>query len=70
MCGPDSQLNANSSKSQKAAQELARLAEEALGYCAGHFDPIALRLFIHAYWPRVSQLAHMIHDPQGGDDDA
>ncbi len=45
-----------------AAKDLARLVENQLGYAAGHVDPIALRLFIRAYWSRISVLAHVIHD--------
>jgi len=46
----------------KAARELARLMERQLGYAKGHIDPIALRLFIRAYWTRVSACAHIIHN--------
>lgn len=40
---------------------LARLMERHLGYPEGHIDNIALRLFIRAYWSRVSAYAHAIH---------
>lgn len=46
---------------KEAATELARLMERQLGYVDGHIDPIALRLFIRAYWSRVSSCAHTIH---------
>ena len=42
-----------------AAVELAKLMERRLDY---RIDPIALRLFIQAYWARVTVLAHTIHD--------
>jgi hypothetical protein len=45
-----------------AAPLLARLMERHLGYDVGHIDPVALRLFIRAYWSRVSAYAHSIHD--------
>lgn len=48
-----------------AAEYLARLMERQLGYAEGHIDPIALRLFIRAYWSRVSVYAHAIHDEDG-----
>lgn len=48
----------------KSARDLARLMERQLGYHEGHFDPIALRLFIRAYWSRVSKYAHIIHDEE------
>ena len=44
------------------AKDLARLMERELGYCYGHIDPIALRLFIQAHWSKVSLLAHAIHE--------
>lgn len=43
-----------------AAKNLASLMERQLNL--GHIDPIALRLFIRAYWSRVSTYAHTIHD--------
>lgn len=49
---------------KEAARQLARLMERQLGYCEGHIDPIALRLFIRAYWKRVSDFAHTIHEEQ------
>jgi hypothetical protein len=49
-------------EAQRAARELASLMEKQLGYVDGHIDSIALRLFIRAYWNRVSVLAHTIHD--------
>jgi len=48
--------------SEQAGKELARLMERQLGYTEGHIDNIALRLFIRAYWSRVSSLAHIIHE--------
>lgn len=45
-----------------AAKQLARLMERELGYAEGHIDSIALRLFIQGKWPRVTALAHAIHD--------
>lgn len=45
-----------------AAKNLARLMERQLGFFEGHIDSIALRLFIRAYWSRVSTYAHTIHD--------
>lgn len=45
-----------------AGRMLARLMERELGYDYGQIDNIALRLFIQAYWGRVSVLAHAIHD--------
>lgn len=47
---------------KEAAQGLARLMERQLGYSEGHIDSIALRLFIRAYWRRVSAYAHAIHN--------
>jgi hypothetical protein len=49
---------------KEAARNLARLMEKQLGYDEGHIDQIALRLFIRAYWSRVSLWAHTIHDEQ------
>ena len=43
-----------------AAKNLASLMERQLNI--GHIDPIALRLFIRAYWSRASSYAHTIHD--------
>ena len=48
--------------SKEAATELARLVERQLGYQEGHIDPAALRLFIKAYWTRISVFAHTIHE--------
>jgi hypothetical protein len=45
-------------RANKAASDLARLTERQLGYSEGHIDPIALRLFICAYWDRISVLHH------------
>ena len=42
-----------------AARDLARLMER---HQEGHIDQIALRLFIRAYWGRVSLYAHAIHN--------
>lgn len=47
---------------KEAARRLARLMEKQLGYEEGHIDQIALRLFIRAYWDRVSHFAHIIHN--------
>lgn len=47
---------------KEAAQKLARLMETQLGMQIGQIDPIALRLFIRAYWSRVSRFAHIIHN--------
>lgn len=46
----------------EAARDLARLMERQLGYSEGHIDSVALRLFIQAYWSRVSTYAHAIHE--------
>jgi hypothetical protein len=48
----------------EAARQLARLMERQLGYVEGHIDPVALRLFVRAYWSRIAPLAHAIHDEQ------
>lgn len=45
-----------------AGRDLARLMERQLGYVDGHIDSVALRLFIRAYWSRVSAFAHTIHN--------
>lgn len=50
------------SDAKNAAVSLARLFEKQLGYCEGHIDSVALRLFIRAYWSRVSKYAHTIHE--------
>ena len=47
---------------EDAGRHLARLMERQLGYKEGHIDNISLRLFIRAYWSRVSAYAHAIHD--------
>jgi hypothetical protein len=47
---------------KESSRQLARLMERQLGYVEGHIDPIALRLFIRAYWSRVHKWAHEIHD--------
>ena len=71
MCGPPAtgtmlaaQKNAANPdcSGSTAGTSLARLMERQLGYQEGHIDPIALRLFIRAYWTRVSTYAHAIHD--------
>jgi hypothetical protein len=78
MCGPEhehltqprgqcqGQANVDPDKAARAARDaangLARLIESQLGYEIGHIDPIALRLFIRAYWARVAAYAHTIHD--------
>lgn len=46
----------------EAGKKLARLMESQLGYPDGRIDSVALRLFIRAYWSRVSTYAHAIHD--------
>jgi hypothetical protein len=56
---PQSKARANG---KEAGRDLARLMERQLGYAHGHIDPVALRLFIRAYWSRVSAFAHTIHD--------
>ena len=45
----------------QAATDLARLVENKLGYPEGHVDPVALRLFVRAYWTNISRLTHIIH---------
>jgi hypothetical protein len=50
---------------KEAAESLAKLVQDKLGlisYSQGHIDPIALRLFIRAYWTQVAAYAHSIHD--------
>ena len=47
---------------EAGAISLARLMERQLGYSEGHIDAVALRLFIQAYWNRVSTYAHAIHE--------
>jgi hypothetical protein len=59
MCEPPP---ARPAGAKEAAEKLARLMERQLGYVDGHIDPIALRLFIRAYWSRISACAHTIHD--------
>jgi hypothetical protein len=49
---------------KEAGEKLARLMERELGYVEGHIDNVALRLFVKAYWIRVSFYAHAIHDDQ------
>lgn len=44
-----------------ASEKLARLMERGLGYPEGYVDPVALRLFLIAYWDRASIYAHAIH---------
>lgn len=46
----------------EAANRLACLMERQLGWSDGRIDSNALRLFILAYWSRVSAYAHVIHD--------
>jgi hypothetical protein len=58
-CQPPPNLNR---AGKEAGRDLARLMERQLGYAHGHIDPVALRLFIRAYWSRVSAFAHTIHD--------
>jgi hypothetical protein len=47
-----------------AARQLAHLMERQMGFNNGTFNPNVLRLFLHAYWDRVSTLAHAIHADQ------
>jgi hypothetical protein len=56
------QCTAPSDAGRDAARNLARLMERQLGFSEGHIDSVALRLFIRAYWSRVSSYAHTIHD--------
>lgn len=49
---------------KEAAEKLARLMESQMAMQIGQIDPIALRLFIRAYWARVSSFAHTIHEEQ------
>lgn len=49
-------------RAKESATALARLIERQLGYVDGHIDPIALLLFVRAYWVRISAHAHVIHD--------
>lgn len=49
---------------KEVAKNLARLMERELGYQEGHIDPIALGLFIKAYWSRVHLWAHVIHNAE------
>ena len=49
-------------RATEAAVSLARLMERQLNYKEGHIDSVALRLFIQAYWSRVSVYGHAIHD--------
>jgi hypothetical protein len=44
-----------------AAANLAHLMERQMGFTHGMINPTVLRLFLHAYWERVSTLAHAIH---------
>lgn len=46
----------------EAGKKLSHLMERQLGYVEGHIDNVALRLFIRAYWSRVSAYAHAIHN--------
>jgi hypothetical protein len=74
MCGPynystptqeSKACNHSGSEAKQSAVALARLMEKQLGYDEGHIDSVALRLFIRAYWSRVSKYAHAIHDDCG-----
>ncbi len=47
---------------EAGAISLARLMERQLCYPVGAIDSVALRLFIQAYWSRVSTYAHAIHE--------
>jgi hypothetical protein len=58
MSGPE-QMSASD-----ASRNLARLVERRMGFTNGHIDPVALRLFIVAYWKRVAAFAHAIHKDQ------
>lgn len=63
--GQSAQANAAMALSaSEAGKKLARLMERQLGYEEGHIDNVALRLFIRAYWDRVSLFAHTIRDEQ------
>jgi hypothetical protein len=48
--------------SRDAAHSLAWLIERQLGLSHGTINPVALRLFLVAYWDRVSLYAHAIHN--------
>lgn len=47
---------------RQAGNELAHLLDRELGRPEGHTDPNTLRLFIKAYWSRVTRYARAIHD--------
>lgn len=64
-CGSLHQATTKPRGAKEAGYELARLMERQLGYQEGRIDSVALRLFIRAYWSRVSKLAHEIHDDNG-----
>lgn len=69
MCGDATPKNtaltsASSAKpetTRTAADKLALLMERQMNLSTGLIDPDVLRLFIVAYWSRVSHLAHVIH---------
>jgi hypothetical protein len=63
MCS-DPSSDRSAEKARQAAIDLARLMERQLGLDTGALDPISLRLFIRAYWSRVSTFAHTIHDEE------
>lgn len=68
MCNPGGGYENQNAKrdegkeAKEGAENLARLMERQLGYASGHIDPIALRLFIRAYWVLVASYAHAIHN--------
>lgn len=62
MCEGQNLARPKEEAAHKAARDLARLMERQLGYIEGHIDPIALRLFIRAYWNRIAHCAHTIHE--------
>lgn len=63
MCDVNQTMQASPKQSAaEAAKNLARLMERQLGWSDGRIDSIAFRLFIRAYWSRVSAYAHTIHD--------
>ena len=53
------EIENNRTYSKRAGEDLSRLIEQKLDV---KIDPIALRLFIRAYWARVSAFAHAIHN--------
>jgi len=55
-------VTARKLSAREAGEKLARLMERQLDYAEGHIDNVALRLFVRAYWDRISLLAHAIHE--------